>query len=69
MMMPDGVSDQATTLQSSRSYQSPPLPSHIMTHPELADTFEAIAKNGRQGFYTGRIAEGAVSSLHLQKIG
>lgn len=45
MMMPDG---------------SVPLPSHIMTHPELAATFEAIAKHGKDGFYTGRIAQAIV---------
>ncbi|RSH91435.1 hypothetical protein EHS25_009734 [Saitozyma podzolica] len=43
MMMPDG---------------NPPLPSHIMTHPELASTFEAVATQGREGFYKGRIAQG-----------
>ncbi|OCF34261.1 gamma-glutamyltransferase [Kwoniella heveanensis BCC8398] len=45
MMMPDGNS---------------PLPSHVMTHPELADTFEAIANHGREGFYKGRIAQAVV---------
>lgn len=35
------------------------MPSHIMKHPELASTFEAVAKDGVKGFYTGRIAEGA----------
>jgi len=29
-----------------------------MTHPELADTFESIAKNGWEGYYKGRIAQG-----------
>lgn len=48
MMMPDG---------------SAPLPSHIMTHPELADTFEAVAKHGREGFYKGRIAESIVELI------
>jgi gamma-glutamyltranspeptidase/glutathione hydrolase len=33
-----------------------------MTHPELADTFEAVAKHGREGFYKGRIAECKPSS-------
>ncbi|WWD19860.1 gamma-glutamyltransferase [Kwoniella shandongensis] len=45
MMMPDG---------------NPPLPSHVMTHPELADTFEAVAEHGREGFYKGRIAQAIV---------
>ena len=33
-----------------------------MTHPELADTFEAVAKEGHAGFYKGRIAKGR--SIH-----
>ncbi|KAK8853432.1 gamma-glutamyltransferase [Kwoniella newhampshirensis] len=45
MMMPDG---------------NPPLASHVMTHPELADTFEAVAEHGREGFYKGRIAQAIV---------
>ncbi|ORY31633.1 putative lincomycin-condensing protein lmbA [Naematelia encephala] len=48
MMMPDGT---------------PPLPSHIMTHPQLADTFEAVAQHGREGFYKGRIAEAIVEVI------
>ncbi|KAK1922255.1 putative lincomycin-condensing protein lmbA [Papiliotrema laurentii] len=39
---------------------SAPLPSHITTHPELADTFEAVAKHGHDGFYKGRIAQAIV---------
>ena len=38
--------------------QNPPLPSHIVTHPELARTFEEVATHGKDGFYKGRIAEG-----------
>jgi hypothetical protein len=28
-----------------------------MTFPQLAETFKAVAKEGKKGFYTGRIAE------------
>jgi gamma-glutamyltranspeptidase/glutathione hydrolase len=45
------------------THQTAPLPSHIMTHPELADTFEAVATDGLKGFYTGRIAQGLLLSL------
>ncbi|KAK6909136.1 gamma-glutamyltransferase [Kwoniella mangroviensis CBS 8507] len=45
MMMPDG---------------NPPKPSHVMLHSELADTFEAVAEHGREGFYKGRIAQAIV---------
>ncbi|WWC64826.1 gamma-glutamyltransferase [Kwoniella dejecticola CBS 10117] len=48
MMMPDG---------------NPPLPSHVMTHPELADTFEAVAEHGKEGFYKGRIAQAIVELI------
>ena len=36
-----------------------------MQHPELADTFEAVAKQGKEGFYTGRIAQGELVMLLL----
>ena len=29
-----------------------------MKHPELADTFEAVANHGHDGYYKGRIAQG-----------
>lgn len=29
-----------------------------MTHPELADTFQAVADHGKEGYYKGRIAQG-----------
>ncbi|WVR09625.1 gamma-glutamyltransferase [Kwoniella sp. DSM 27419] len=45
MMMPDG---------------NPPLASHVMVHSSLADTFEAVAEHGRDGFYKGRIAQAIV---------
>ncbi|BEJ15312.1 hypothetical protein CspHIS471_0410790 [Cutaneotrichosporon sp. HIS471] len=45
MMMPDG---------------NAPLPGQIMTHPELAATFESLATHGYDGFYKGRIARAIV---------
>nr|XP_019010549.1 gamma-glutamyltransferase [Kwoniella pini CBS 10737]OCF49330.1 gamma-glutamyltransferase [Kwoniella pini CBS 10737] len=45
---------------ASPNWKDFPLPSHVMTHPELADTFEAVAEHGREGFYKGRIAEAIV---------
>lgn len=38
---------------------SVPGPSNIMVHPELAATFEAVAK-GPEHFYEGRIADAIV---------
>lgn len=37
-------------------------------HPELADTFEAVAKRGKDGFYTGRVAEGTHFLAYLHAI-
>jgi gamma-glutamyltranspeptidase len=34
-----------------------PKAGEIMTFPELAETFKAVAKEGKKGFYQGRIAE------------
>ncbi|WWC91941.1 gamma-glutamyltransferase [Kwoniella dendrophila CBS 6074] len=48
MMMPDG---------------NPPLPSHVMVHSQLADTLEAMAEHGREGFYKGRIAQAIVDLI------
>ncbi|CAD6563795.1 MAG: hypothetical protein TREMPRED_001381 [Tremellales sp. Tagirdzhanova-0007] len=48
MMMPDG---------------SAPLASHIMTHPELAATFESVAEHGRDGYYKGRVAQAIVDLI------
>lgn len=34
-----------------------PLPGEVMKFPELAVTFRSIAKDGKDGFYQGRIAQ------------
>jgi gamma-glutamyltranspeptidase/glutathione hydrolase len=34
-----------------------PLPGEVMKFPELAATFRSIAKDGKDGFYKGRIAQ------------
>ena len=34
-----------------------PHPGEIMKNPTLAATFRSLAKDGKKGFYTGRIAE------------
>ncbi|KAK2003260.1 gamma-glutamyltranspeptidase [Colletotrichum falcatum] len=34
-----------------------PNPGEIMKNPTLAQTFRALAKDGKKGFYTGRVAE------------
>ena len=47
------------SLDSDKAGQNAPLASQIMVHPELADTFEAVATDGREGYYKGRIAQGA----------
>lgn len=37
-----------------------PAPGEIFKNPALADTFRSLAKEGKKGFYTGRIAESIV---------
>jgi gamma-glutamyltranspeptidase/glutathione hydrolase len=44
-----------------------PAPGAVMMNPALARTLEAIAKNGRDGFYEGEIADAMVS--HLRGLG
>lgn len=37
-----------------------PLPGQVKTFPTLADTFRAVAAHGKDGFYTGRVAQAIV---------
>jgi len=40
-----------------------PLPGQIMKFPKLAKTFRAVAEQGKDGFYKGRIAEAIVELI------
>ncbi|KAL8879650.1 MAG: hypothetical protein Q9192_008190, partial [Flavoplaca navasiana] len=40
-----------------------PLPGEIMTNPTLANTFRLLAKHGKEGFYSGSVAEALVKVL------
>lgn len=40
-----------------------PLPGQIMTFPNLAKTFRALAERGKDGFYKGRVAEAIVELI------
>lgn len=40
-----------------------PLPGQIMKFPDLAMTFRAVAEHGKDGYYTGRIAEAIVELI------
>ncbi|KAL8686001.1 MAG: hypothetical protein Q9224_005587, partial [Gallowayella concinna] len=40
-----------------------PLPGEIMKNPTLANTFKLLAKNGKEGFYGGFVAEALVKVL------
>lgn len=43
---------------------NPPAAGSLHRQPELADTLQRIAKHGREGFYTGPVAEDMVSHLN-----
>ncbi len=45
----------------------PPVAGEIFRQPELADTLQRIAENGREGFYRGPVAEDLVD--HLRSLG
>ncbi|KAH7344002.1 gamma-glutamyltranspeptidase [Rhizoctonia solani] len=40
-----------------------PLPGEVMRLPDLAQTFRTLVKEGKKGFYTGRIAEAIVELI------
>lgn len=40
-----------------------PLPGEIFKNPNLANTFRTLGREGKQGFYTGRIAEELVKAI------
>lgn len=40
-----------------------PLPGEIMKNPTLANTFRLLAKHGKEGFYSGSVAEALVKVL------
>ncbi|GAB3716786.1 gamma-glutamyltransferase [Nocardiopsis oceani] len=66
------VSDVLRRYSSSRetlftSGGQPPKPGDVVRFPKLAETLETIAQQGRDGFYTGAVAEEIVGSL--QKAG
>jgi gamma-glutamyltranspeptidase / glutathione hydrolase len=41
-----------------------PATGYRVVQPELADTLEAIAQQGRDGFYAGRVAQQLVAGIH-----
>jgi len=40
-----------------------PLPGQILRLPTLAKTFRSVAKDGKDGFYRGRIAKAIVDLI------
>jgi gamma-glutamyltranspeptidase/glutathione hydrolase len=42
---------------------TPPVPGQLVRFPQLAETIERVAKEGREGFYGGRLARAIVDTL------
>ena len=40
-----------------------PMPGELMRNPTLANTFEALVQDGKEGFYTGRIADAIIDLI------
>lgn len=45
-----------------------PLPGEIMCFPDLAQTFRSVAKDGKDGFYKGRIAQAIVDLIKVRSL-
>ncbi len=43
-----------------------PQPGEIMHFPDLAQTFRTLVKEGKEGFYKGRIAQAIVDLIKAQ---
>lgn len=59
-------SSQPTFLQTYAPDGKPPASGEVFKNEQLAASLESIAKNGRDGFYKGRIAEHIVHFLNSQ---
>ena len=56
----NGVNTARTFLDNNRA----PLPGYWLRQPQLADTLELLATQGRDGFYRGRVAQALVSAAN-----
>lgn len=48
---------------AAEKYSRAPYPGEIMRNPALANTFEDLARYGKEGFYTGRVAQAIVEAV------
>ncbi|APQ19046.1 gamma-glutamyltransferase [Maribacter hydrothermalis] len=53
----DGLKDQPGFAETYMPHGRPPLKGEVFKNPDLATTYEHIAKNGRDAFYKGSIAK------------
>jgi gamma-glutamyltranspeptidase/glutathione hydrolase len=63
-----GLHDPGTTAQLRQVFLphgSAPQPGQIMRLPQLADTLERVARDGRQGFYQGPVAEAIATAISM----
>ena len=69
-LMANDWKDNAATLTADAAAAAtflpkgaPPMPGEIFANPRLAGSLEAIAKDGREAFYTGSIAQAIVADM------
>lgn len=56
--------DGANTARAFLADNQAPLPGYLLRQPQLAATLEAIAQQGRDGFYGGRVAQALVAAVN-----
>jgi gamma-glutamyltranspeptidase/glutathione hydrolase len=60
----DAMQADAETARLFLQDNTVPSAGHRVVQPELAATLEALAEHGRDGFYTGRVAQQLVDGVH-----
>jgi gamma-glutamyltranspeptidase/glutathione hydrolase len=56
--------ENRNTAKAFLDHDRAPAPGFVLRQPELASTLELIARDGRNGFYTGRVARALVRAVN-----